>query len=449
MSHKTEEKTMLRKFTFAALAATMLTSAPLPVEAQESIFIPLLTYRTGAFAGSGVHIANGMRDYLEMLNQRDGGIGGVKLVIEECETGYDTKKGVECYESMKGKNPVVHNPYSTGITLQLIPKAAVDKVPILSMAYGLSASADGENFPWIFNPPVTYWDGASVFIKHVAAVEGGFDKLKGKVIGLVHLDAPFGKEPIPVLEALAKQYGFELKLYPVPAAQMQNQGSQWLGIRRDKVDWVYNQGWGAMNPTAVKEAIKSGFPIDKLVGVWWAGGDDDARAGEAAAKGYKTLNFHNTGANYPALQDVLKHVHDKNLTQAKREQVGENLYNRGVFNSFLIAEAIRTAQAITGKKAVTGEDVRKGFEALNITEARLKEAGFEGFANTIKIACNDHNGHNKVFISQWDGTKYVKASDWIEPMKDKVRPLIEEAAKDFVSKNDGWPKRTEACAKGT
>lgn len=439
---------MLRKITFAALAATMLAATPMPAQAQESIFIPLLTYRTGAFAGSGVHIANGMRDYLEMLNQRDGGIGGVKLVIEECETGYDTKKGVECYESMKGKNPVVHNPYSTGITLQLIPKAAVDKVPILSMAYGLSASADGENFPWIFNPPVTYWDGASVFVKHVADAEGGFDKLKGKVIGLVHLDAPFGKEPIPVLEALAKQYGFELKLYPVPAAQMQNQGSQWLGIRRDKVDWVYNQGWGAMNPTAVKEAIKSGFPIDKLVGVWWAGGDDDARAGEAAAKGYKTLNFHNTGANYPALQDVLKHVHDKNLTQAKREQVGENLYNRGVFNSFLIAEAIRTAQAITGKKAVTGEDVRKGFEALNITEARLKEAGFEGFANTIKIACNDHNGHNKVFISQWDGTKYVKASDWIEPMKDKVRPLIEEAAKEFVSKNDGWPKRTEACAKG-
>ena len=115
---------------------------------------------------------------------------------------------------MKGKNPVVVNPYSTGITLQLIPKAAVDKIPVLSMAYGLSASAVGNVFPWIFNPPVTYWDGASVFIKHVAEKEGGFDKLKGKKIGLIHLDAPFGKEPIPLLEALAKEYGFELKLYP-------------------------------------------------------------------------------------------------------------------------------------------------------------------------------------------------------------------------------------------
>jgi branched-chain amino acid transport system substrate-binding protein len=438
---------MKKTLALAAFAAAVAGAAPVPALAQDTIYVPLLTYRTGPFAGSGVHIANGMRDYLEMLNQRDGGIGGARIIIEECETGYDTKKGVECYESMKAKNPVVVNPYSTGITLQIIPKAAVDKIPVLSMAYGLSASADGENFPWIFNPPATYWDGASVFIRHVAQVEGGLDKLRGKTVGLLHLDAPFGKEPIPVLESLAKQYGFNLKLYPVPAAQMQNQGSTWLAIRRDRVDWIYNQGWGAMNPTAVKEAVKNGFPLDRLVGVWWAGGDDDARAGEAKAKGYKALNFHQAGANFPVMQDVLKHVFDKNLSQARREQVGENLYNRGVYNSMLIAEAVRTAQQITGKKAVKGEDVRRGFEALNITEARLKAIGMEGFANAVRLACNDHNGHNKVFVHQWDGSKWVKISDWMDPMKEIVRPLIEAESKDFVTKNTGWPKRTEACEK--
>ena len=56
---------------------------------QDSIYVPLFTYRTGAFSGSGIPIANGMHDYLDMLNERDGGIGGVKLVVEECETGYD------------------------------------------------------------------------------------------------------------------------------------------------------------------------------------------------------------------------------------------------------------------------------------------------------------------------------------------------------------------------
>ena len=148
-----------------AIAAAMTGNAP-PAFAED-IYVPLFTYRTGPFSGSGIYIAEGMHDYLEMLNQRDGGIGGVKLAIEECETGYDTKKGLECYEAVKDKKPVVVNPWSTGITLPLIPRASVDKIPVLSMAYGLSASAIGETFPWIFNPPATYWDGMSMILSYI------------------------------------------------------------------------------------------------------------------------------------------------------------------------------------------------------------------------------------------------------------------------------------------
>ena len=430
-----------------AFAASTVVSA-IPASAQ-GIYIPLLTYRTGGFAVSGVQIGSGMADYLNMLNERDGGIGGVKLIVEECETGYDTKKGVECYEQVKGKNPIVVNPYSTGITLQIIPKAAVDKIPVLSMAYGLSASADGQNFPWIFNPPATYWDGASMFVKYIGEKEGGLEKLKGKKIGLVHLDAPFGKEPIPLLEALAKDYGFELKLYPVPASEMQNQSSLWLNVRRDRPDWIYMQGFGAMNPTAVKEAIKINYPMDHLIGNWWAGGDDDARPAGPGAKGYLALSFNQTGTNFPLMQDILKHVVDKGKSLLPKEKVGETLYNRGVVNSIIIAEAIRNAQRISGKAQITGEDMRRGLETLVITAARLKELGAEGFAAPMKVSCQDHNGHNAAFMAQWDGTRYVKASDWIEPLKDKVNPLIEQASKDYVGANSGWPKRSEPCDKSS
>ncbi|MES1154790.1 MAG: ABC transporter substrate-binding protein, partial [Pseudorhodoplanes sp.] len=318
---------------------------------------------------SGIPIANGMADYLQMLNERDGGIGGVKLVIEECETNYDTKKGVECYEQVKAKKPVVINPYSTGITLQLIPKAAVDKIPILSMAYGLSASAVGDEFPWIFNPPATYWDGLSMMFRYIGGKVGGLDKLKGKTIGYIFFDGGYGREPIPLLEQFAKDYGFEVKLYPVPAAEMQNQSSQWLNVRRDKPDYMIMWGWGAMNPTAVKEAAKVNYPMDKFIGIWWSGGEDDARGAGAEAKGYLTLNFNGVGTNYPAIQDIKKTVVDKGKSQVVADKFGENLYNRGVYNSVLIAEAIRNAQKVTGKKVVTGEDVRRGFESLKISAA--------------------------------------------------------------------------------
>ncbi|WP_439527223.1 ABC transporter substrate-binding protein [Pannonibacter sp.] len=414
-------------------------------QAEDSNYVPLLTYRTGAFAGSGIHIANGMNDYLQMLNERDGGIGGVKIAIEECETGYDSQKGIECYEATKGKGALVYNPYSTGITLQVIPKAAVDKIPVLSMGYGLSAAAVGNTFPWVYNVPVTYWDGASVIIKYIAEQEGGLDKLKGKKIGYIFLDAGFGREPIPLLEQLAKDYGFELVQYPVPAKEMQNQASQWLNVRRDRPDYMVMWGWGAMNPTAVKEAVKTRFPMEKFIAAWWSAGEEDAGAGGEAAKGFKTLNFSGVGTDFKALGDIKTLVVDAGKSQTNPETFGGALYNRGVLNSVIIAEAIRTAQEKTGKKVLTGEDMRIGLEALDLTEARLQEIGLAGFAHPMKVTCEDHAGSHPVFIQEWDGKKWVKATDWIEPMKEQVRPLLEAAAKDYAEKNAPWPVRTEAC----
>jgi branched-chain amino acid transport system substrate-binding protein len=429
----------------AALSFAGAAFAALPASAQDQIVFVHNTYRTGAFSGSGIPVADGTRDYFTMLNNRDGGIGGVKIAFEECETGYDTRKSVECYEQGKAKGTILYVPWSTGATLAAIPRAHIDKIPILSMAYGLSASAVGQTFPWVFNPPVTYWDGASVMIRYAAQKEGGVEKLKGKTIGLLHLDAPFGKEPIPLLEALAKEYGFTLKLYPVPASEMQNQSSIWLSIRRDRPDYVYLQGWGAMNPTAVREAGRAGFPVDRLIGVWWAGSDDDPRPAGAAGKGYKALNWHETGANFPALQEIVKHVMEKGQSLSTKEKVGENLYNRGVYQAVLIAEAIRNAQKLTGKKVITGEDMRRGMESLVITDERWAELGLPKFAGPVRVTCDDHNGHNRLYVMEWDGTKWTRASDWIEPLKDKVQPLIASAAKEYAAGNSGWPTRSESC----
>lgn len=427
-----------------ALAGVAALLAVASARAEDGIYVPLLTYRTGAFSGSGQHIADGMHDYLAMLNERDGGIGGVKLIIEECETGYDTQKGLECYEAVKGKHPVMVNPWSTGITLPLIPRAAVDKIPILSMAYGLSASARGDVFPWVFNPPDTYWDGLSMIMSYIGDQEGGLAKLKGKRIGYMYLDAGFGKEPIPLMEQFAKDIGFEVKWYPVAPAEMQNQSSQWLAVRRDKPDYIVLFGWGAMNPTAIKEAVKVNFPMEKMLSIWWPS-EEDARNAGPGSIGFKTLNWHATGNGFPALQDILRTVYDKGLNQGGREHVGEGLYNHGIYNSVLIAEAIRNAQRLTGRKQVTGEDVRRGLETLDLTEARWAELGLQGFAGPFRLTCTDHNGHRPAFVQRWDGAKWAQVSGPIQPLTVRLDPLMNAAANDYVEKNGGWPKRSETC----
>jgi branched-chain amino acid transport system substrate-binding protein len=420
----------LRTLAIAALAAVTAlgpVAAPSPVAAQgKEIFIPLLVYRTGPYAPSGIPIANGFVDYFTLLNERDGGINGVKITWEECETQYDTKQGVECYERLKGKGAALVNPYSTGITYQLIPKAPVDKIPVFSMGYGMSASSDGRWFPWVFNFPTNYWSQASAVIRYIGQQEGGLEKLKGKKIVHIFHNSPYGKEANPTLEELSKKYQFELTLLAVDHPG-QEQKSTWLQVRRINPDWIFMSGWGVMNQVAVKEAAAINFKMDRFIGNWWSATEADVVPAGDGAKGYRGATFHAPGTNFKVHQDIFKYVYDKGKGAGKKEAVGEALYNRGIVNAMYAAEAIRTGMK-GGKTAPTTEQIRWGFENLNLTEKRLEELGMKGFTHPIKITCEDHEGNGPIRVQQWDGQKWNLVSDWISPMREVVRPKIEAAA---------------------
>ena len=412
--------------TIAIIGAPMVT----PVMAQtKEMFVPSTVYRTGPYAPSGTPFANGFWDYLTLMNERDGGVNGIKLLVEECETQYDTKQGVECYERLKGKGggATVFNPLSTGITYQLIPKAAVDKIPVHSMGYGMTAAADGRWFPWVFNFPTTYWSQASAVIRYIGQQEGGLDKLKGKKIAHVFHNSPYGKEANPTLEELARKYGFELTLLAVDHPG-QEQKATWLQVRRLNPDWIFMSGWGVMNQVAIKEAVATGVKMDRFIGNWWSSSDADVIPAGEGAKGYKGATFHAPGAGFPVHQEIVKVLYDKGKGAAKREAVGEVLYNRGVVNAMFAVEAFRTAMAKFGNKPLTGEEVRWGLEHVNITDARLDQIGLKGFTHPVKVTCEDHEGNGPVLIQQWDGKKWNIVSEWLPPMREVVRPKLEAAA---------------------
>ena len=423
----------MRRRTSLIAAAALLAGAGAPIlQAQETMYVPSMTYRTGPFAGGGIPFADGMADYFAMLNERDGGIGGVEIVVEECETAYNTQKGVECYEATKANGALAYSPLSTGITLALIPKAPIDQIPVFSMGYGLSAAAIGETFPWTFVYPTTYWNQLSSILRYIEEEEGG--SLEGRKIGYLYLDAGYGLEPMALLDRLSADMGFEVAKFPVGVKEMQNQSSQWLNVRKERPDWMIMWGWGAMNATAVKEAAKIRFPLDRFVGNWWAGSHNDLAGVGETGKGYLAANFTGIGTDFPALQDVLTHVVDKGQSKtASRDDVGNVLYNRGLFNAVVLAEAIRVAQEMTGKSVIDGADMREGLENIDLSEERLAELGLEGFSGPVKGSCEDHEGAGAVFIQQWTGSDWERVSDFIEPMNDVVRPMLEKAAEEYVA----------------
>ncbi len=411
-------------------------------------FIGLPTYRVGPYAAGGSGIFGGWIDYMTLINEREHGINGVKLVWEECETEYNNARGVECYERLKTKGSsgnIVFDPLSTGITYAVLDKVAVDKIPMVTIGYGRTDAADGRVFPYVFPMITTYWSQNTAKIKFIGTKEGGMDKLKGKKIVNIYHDSAYGKETIPVLDAQAKKYGFVVTHIPVTPPGNE-QGSQWLQVRQLNPDWVILRGWGVMNPTALKAAAKVGFPREKIIGVWWSGAEEDTIPAGDAAKGYIAAAFNVAGSNYPVIKEIQKHVYAKSKgNMADKTRIGSVYYNRGVVHVIIHVEAIRLAQEKFGKgKPINGEQMRWGLEHLAIDEKKLKALGAEGFMPPLQITCADHEGSGKVKFQQWDGKQWKMITDWISADRELVRPMIEESAAKY-GKEKGITQRD--CAK--
>jgi branched-chain amino acid transport system substrate-binding protein len=428
----------------AASTTAVLTSAPAFAQAKEQFF-PVLSYRTGAYAPNGVPFANGYVDYLKLINAK-GGINGVKVTWEECETGYATDKGVECYERLKSRGASVIHPLSTGITFALTEKVPTDKIPLITAGYGRSESTDGMVFKWNFPLTGTYWDAADVLIQHIGKKEGGLDKLKGKKIALVYHDSPYGKEPIALLQERSKMNGFDLQLLPVAHPGIE-QKATWLQIRQNRPDYVLLWGWGVMNSTAIKEAVATGYPRDKMYGVWWAAAEPDVKDVGDGAKGYHGLALqHGAEPNAKVVKEVLDLVHAKGQGTGPKEEVGSVLYMRGLMAAMLSTEGVRRAQERFGKgKVVNGEQVRWGLENLALDQKKLDALGFAGVLKPISTSCADHRGDVWARVHTWNGSKWEFTSDWYQADQSIIKPMIKAAADKYAGEKKLTRRSPEDC----
>jgi branched-chain amino acid transport system substrate-binding protein len=419
----------------AAFAATMVAAAP---ALADTLFFPNLSYRTGPFAAGGIPFADGYADYFTLLNQRDGGIGGVPIRYAECETAYNTERGVECYQSLRGESPLVLQPLSTGITYQLIPRAAEDQIPIHSMGYGRTSAVNGEVFNWTFNYPANYWDGASVAINYLLEQNGG--SLDGKKIVLLYHNSAYGREPIPTLTRLSESLGFTFLPIGVDSPG-QEQGSQWLQIRRERPDYVLMWGWGVMNAVAIQEAANIRFNMENFIGIWWSGSEQDVIPAGAGAHGYTALTLHGTGRDYPIYAELQEYVIDRGLAAGAGDQIGTVLYSRGVYAAMLAAEAARTAQEIHGVAAITPAMMRDGMANLRITQERLTELGLPNFSAEFEVSCQNHGGGGQAMVQRWDANagQWNLITDWIDSDRDLIMELVMEDSLAYAAENNITP----------
>jgi branched-chain amino acid transport system substrate-binding protein len=428
----------LRLLGATVLAASILAATPLRAAEQ---YFPLQSYRVGPYAAGGTGFFGGFIDYMNLINMRDGGVNGVKLTWDECETQYEVERGVECYKRQKSHPGVAAwNPLSVGIAYAMIDDITQDRVPLITINHGRTASTDGSVFPYVFPLLLNPYSETSAIIDYIGGKLGGMQNLKGRTIVVLYHGSPYGKETIPIYTLFAKKYGFTVRQIEVPHPGNE-QGSQWLTIRHIKPDYVVLRGWGVMNPVALKTAVKTGYPVDHIIGNVWSNSEEDVRPAGAAAKGYIAITTQASGAQYPVLQEIIKTVYGAgkgNLDDKSR--IGSVYHNLGIVNGILNVEALRIAQQKFGHRTLTGDQVRWGFEHLQLNEARVAELGAKELFHSINVTCSNHEGDGWVTFQQWDGSRWQVVSNWIAPDWALLRPIIEKAAQDYATEKAVKPR---------
>ena len=347
-----------------AASALALARLPLagPASAQEKkVLIGVQCDRTGPTQIVGTVLCPAMQDYYSYINSQ-GGIEGYKIEAPEIDNAYKVPPAVEAYQRQKQQGAILMSLYGTPQTQALNERLEADHMPTTSPGFGISASADGKRYPYLFPVAATYFSQGAAAVDFAKRQLGG--SLKGKKIAYLYYDNPAGKEALPVIEDLQKTEGFELRTFAVPPPGVE-MGAQVLDIsQRYRPDFVIAHLFGRSPSVAIKELKRAGYPLSKVLGLVWASAEDDIKAagGWPVAEGYHTMQFAGAGDDYPIRQQI-KEMYKKQGKEPPKEMENTVIYNRGLLQAAVQVEAIRQALKLNGGKQPTGDGCQEGVRA--------------------------------------------------------------------------------------
>ncbi|MEN2977600.1 ABC transporter substrate-binding protein (plasmid) [Tistrella bauzanensis] len=362
----------------------------------------------------------GQRDYLALVNSR-GGIGGVTFQALVLDHGNQPQRGIEAYERLKQQGALTIDALSTPVSRALVPRAMADHLNLLTTFSGRSDAADGSTFPYVIPMSPMYWSQAAAVVSYMnTATEGG---LKGRKLAYVYIDSPFGREPLPVLNALAEENGFELGTFPY-ASPGSEQSAVWTQVRRFQPDWTVIWGGGVGQTVALREAVRNGIPRDRLATGVWLSESDAEIVGREQAKGVLKFEAVASGREPKIIADILSEVVAKGKGAGPEAKVGTAYYNMGVGMMAMVVEGARLALEADPTLPLTAE-------RLNIGIRSITDFNAEGLLPPTTLTREDHQGGGAGRIVAWDGTRWVAKTDWFSAHQDLVWKMVRAESEKY------------------
>jgi branched-chain amino acid transport system substrate-binding protein len=402
-------------------AGTMALAANFAAAQDKDVVFGLQCDRTGATQTVGVFLCPGYHDYIALVNSK-GGVEGFKIRVVEIDHEYKVPLAMEAHERFKKEGEVLEGLYGTPQTAALAKKLEEDKILGTSPGFGAAAAADGKRFPYLFPVAATYWSQSAAAVEFAKKQLGG--SLNGKKIAYLFFDNPAGKEPLVILEDLAKSEGFELRTFAVPSPGVE-MGAQVLDITgRFRPDFVIAHLFGRSPSVSIKELKGKGFPLSKVVSLAWGSSEADIKAagGFGAAQGYNAMQFAGVGEEFPVIKEIID-MYKAQGKPAPKELETSVYYNRGVMIAALHVEAVRNAIKAKGGAAPTSEDVKNGMEMV-------KGFTLGGLVPPMTITPEDHEGGGWVQVWTVKDGKFEKTTDWFQAHRDLIKKHLVATAQN-------------------
>jgi branched-chain amino acid transport system substrate-binding protein len=338
----------------------------------------------------GTETVAGARAYFELVNEA-GGVEGRKLRLVARDDSYDPTKTEACFNDLMSQKVFALGFFvGTPTAVKYVPMAESNKIPLVGLFTGAQALYQPLRH-WVINVRASYFDETR------EQIDGLWNVLGYKKIGVIYPDDPFGAAVLEGVQAALKAHGAE----PIAIASYPRQTSQVAKA----IDTVR-----AANPDAVVVVGPSNTttPILKL----------------AHVKGWKplflTVSFVGTDELISAAGDdaegvvitqVVPPYYLTDLKAVKLYRGALQKFSPGVQPNFVSFEGFVDAIVLVeglkrAGKELTRDGLIRGIESIHELDIGL------GPQLKLDYSAKDHKGFDHVVPTVVRGGRAVPFTDW-------------------------------------
>lgn len=384
----------MNKMIIFLIAAALFVPASCKKEKESEIRVGGIFDLTGSTSETGSMYANGVKDYIEFINEK-GGVNGKRVRLISIDSAYLMARDIAAYDRLSQKEKVhLIIGWSTGSSERLAPRLAEDRIPFTGVSFSTKL-ADTRRAPYNFIMGPTYSDQMKIALKYIR--DNWKDPSRNPRVAFIYNDKEYGRSPIPDGRAYAKKIGIDLVGEEVVFLDDQEVREQVLRLRDKKPDFIISNNTSWPTYVVLRDARILGMSA-KFIGLIWSTDDKLITLAGKDAEGF--IGSAPFVAMDPALPGV-REILDFNRRRNVPSDSVRFLYAHGWTAARVMLEGARRAG-----EDLSGENIKKRIE-----EIRDFDTG--GITAPYSFSGGGHVGLRKLKLCRVVAGKWRPITDFI------------------------------------